>query len=466
MSKTFTLISLGSRGVGKTVFLASNCAEVLRSSQNKNNDRTLWFECLEPEFQEKIEKLVGYIVRTGQYPPPTFKIEDFTFTLREKGVSGPKTGPKTICDFRWLDLPGEWCNIQNPEFQSVLLQSHGCCIFVDAHALLQDEHYLAEIEVLMNQVVAITSLINQHHLKYPLTLICTKCDLVDFTPIGLVQLETKLLPIVQRLDAVTANYRRFYSAIPTLDQESVEVKKFGDSNAPLLWLVSELQKLHGSDVQFNLGTSLDHAISSSMNGPKTASRAHYSSESASKSFWGWKNFSSQKGIFSILLACGVLSAIAALSLKLNIPPPATADLTPKQKLQKYEAVLQIDPSNREALNQVIYAHLDLGQTDQATIQIDKVLKASSTNDINTLLQLAGLYALAGKDDKEEEIYDRILVKEQNNIYILTSKANIRRKKGDLKTAKILYEKAEKNAPNKELKAMVKKLSEVGSEKQP
>jgi tetratricopeptide (TPR) repeat protein len=461
MSTTFTLISLGSRGVGKTVFLASNCAKVLRSSQKKSNNQTLWFECLDQEFQEKIEKLVGYVVRTGQYPPPTFKIEDFTFSLRGKSFSGTKT----FCHFRWLDLPGEWCNIQNTEFQSVLLQSHGCCIFVDAHALMSDETYLAEIEAIMNQVEAIASLANQHHLKYPLALICTKCDLVNLSPIGLVQLEAKLMPILKRLDAVTANYRRFYSAIPTLDQAKSEAIKFSDTNAPLLWLISELQKLHGTDTQVNLGNSLNRIISSSINGSTEASRAHNASESKTKLFRNWKSFGSQKAILFILLACGFLSAIIALSLKLNVPHSETAALTPKQKLQKYEAVLQIDASNQEALNQVVNAYVELGQPDQAVVHLDKVLKTSSS-DINTLLQLAGLYALAGQDDKEENIYDRILSKESNNIFILTNKANLRRKKGDLKTAKLLYEKAQKAAPTKDLKLMINNLSKVENEQRP
>jgi tetratricopeptide (TPR) repeat protein len=453
MPKTFTLISLGSRGVGKTVFLACNCAEILRSGQRKNNAQKLWFECLDQEFQDKIESLVGYVVRTGQYPPPTFKITDFGFSLRGKSLNGNKT----LCHFRWLDLPGEWCDIENSEFQSVLLQSHGCCVFIDAHALLHEESYLETIEAMVNQVEAIASLVNQHHLKYPFALICTKCDLVDLSPIGLIQLEEKLIPLLQRLGASNAHYRRFYSAIPIVNQSNGGILKVKDATAPLLWLIAELQRLHGSDAQFNLGNSLNQMISNSTHGSTKPPVAQSGSADSAKPVLSWPSFRSQKAVLLILLGCGVLSVIAALSLQWNVLHPKTADLTPKQRLQKYESVLKKDPSNREAMTQVIDAYTDLGQYDQAILTLETILKTSPRN-IDVLFELAGLFALTGQSTKEENIYDQILNQQGNNIFALTSKASLRKKKGDLKTAKELFEKAEKIAPTESLKSTINKMS--------
>jgi tetratricopeptide (TPR) repeat protein len=446
MSKTFTLISLGSRGVGKTVFLAYNCAEVLRSNHKERDSGALWFECVDPEFQEKIEKLVGYVVRTGQYPPPTFKIEDFVFSLKKKSLSGDKT----LCNFRWLDLPGEWCNIKNLEFQSILLQSHGCCVFIDIHALLNEKLYLETVEAILNQVEAIASLVNHNNLKYPFALILTKCDLVDLSPIGLVQVEAKLIPILKRFEAIKVHYRRFYSPTPTTDQPQSDVLQLKDSKAPLLWLMTELQRLHGSEVQFNLGDSLNRVISSSINSPETALDSNNPSAAQAKSSSNWKKFKSQKTILIILLACGILSGILALSLKSNIFNSKTAVLTPKQKIQKYESVLQIDSSNREAIAQIVDAYLDLGEPDQAIVRLEKILQTSPDN-VNVLLELAGLYALKGQDDAEENAYDQILKQEKNNVFALIGKAGIRKKKGDLKTAKILLDKAGKTPPAKSTK---------------
>lgn len=359
MSKTFTIISLGSRGVGKTMFLAYNCAEILRSSSEKGNAENLWFECADKEVQEKIEKLVDYIVRTGNYPPPTFKIEDFVFSLKKKGLKADKT----LCQFRWSDLPGEWCNSQNPEFQSVLLKSHGCCVFVDVHAILHDASYQKTVETMMNQVEAIASLANKNNLKYPFSLICTKCDLVDLSPVGLIQIEEKLLPILSRLEAVKANFRRFYSPIHTLDSPQNGILDFKNAKTPLLWLITELQKLHSSDVQLNLGNSLNQAISSSLNDSIKIPSDNNPPAYPSQPFLNWKNLRSKKTILAILLACGVLSAILALFLNLDIFRPKTAEATAKQNIQKYETVLQIDPSNREAITQIVDAYLEIRQPD-------------------------------------------------------------------------------------------------------
>jgi Tfp pilus assembly protein PilF len=453
MSTTFTLISLGSRGVGKTVFLASNCAEILRSSDKKRDTEQSWFECEDAGFQDKIEKLVGYVVRTGQYPPPTFKIEDFVFSLKRKSVGGNKT----LCQFRWLDLPGEWCDTQSPEFQSVLLQSHGCCVFVDVHALLHDEPYLEAVNAMMTQVEAISSVVNHNNLRYPLALICTKCDLIDLSATGLLQLETKLIPIIKRLDAINAHYRRFYSPIPMLDRSHSGILDFKDANVPLLWLITELQKLHGSDVEFNLGNSLNQMMSNSVQDSPKDLRLNAASESKFPSFAKWKNLRSQKAILAILLACGVLSAILALSLQLDVLKPKTAITTPKQRIEKYEDVLRIDPSNREAIAQVADSYLELGQTDRAIARLEEITTAHP-NDIDTSLKLAGLYGLMGQDSKEESIYDKILSQEKNHIPALIAKASLRKKKGDLKTANLLFRKAEKIAPSNNIKTMIKELS--------
>jgi tetratricopeptide (TPR) repeat protein len=452
MSTTFTLISLGSRGVGKTVFLASNCAEILRSNEKKKDTEKLWFECEDSNFQEKIEKLVGYVVRTGQYPPPTFKIDDFIFSLKQKKLGKNKT----LCQFRWIDLPGEWCDNQAPEFQSVLLQSHGCCVFVDVHTLLHDEPYLVAVDAMMNQVEAISSVVNHNNLRYPLALICTKCDLIDLSAVGMLKLETKLVPIIRRLEAINAHYRRFYSPIPAPDQVNKGLLDFKDANAPLLWLITELQKLHGSDRKLDLGNSLNQMMSNSAQNSSKDLSINAVSDSKLISFTKWKNLGSQKAIFAILAGCGVLSAILAVSLQLDFLKPKVAASTPKQTIDKYEAVLRIDPSNREAIAQVTDSYLELGQTDQAIARLEKITTAQP-NDLDTSFKLAGLYGLMGKDSKEEMIYDQILNQEENHIPALIAKASLRKKKGDLKTANILFKKVEKISPSKNTKTMIKGL---------
>jgi Tfp pilus assembly protein PilF len=120
-------------------------------------------------------------------------------------------------------------------------------------------------------------------------------------------------------------------------------------------------------------------------------------------------------------------------------------------------VLRIDPSNREAIAQVVDSYIELGQTDRAIARLEEITTAQP-NDIDTSLKLAGLYGLTGQDSKEEDIYDRILSQEKNHIPTLIAKASLRKKKGDLKTANLLFKQAEKMAPSTNIKKMIKEIS--------
>jgi tetratricopeptide (TPR) repeat protein len=368
MIKTFNLLSLGHRGVGKTVFLAANCAEILRFGTNRKTDQSLWFECQDAELQENIEKLVDYTIRTGKYPPPTFKIDDFNFTFKRKTIAGEQA----LCDFNWFDIPGEWCNIHNPDFQATLLSSHGCCVFIDSYALLHQQSYLQTIEQLMTQLEAIVSMVNQYgqnRFKYPFALICTKCDLIEQVPIRFLQLEEKLRLITKRLDLAKAHYRRFYVAVPILNDGEGGIVPVKGTTVPLLWLMSELTKIHGTLAQFNLGDSIDHMLSISMEpaGAIEPRRPMNFTEKLTKS---------QKVIAVAVGVCGTLGLIAAILLNSGLfRPQSTGQSVPEQHLQGYERVLQRDPTNREAISQAIDAYLQQGQPDKAIAQLKKSLQS-------------------------------------------------------------------------------------------
>jgi Tetratricopeptide repeat len=444
-TKTFRLVSLGRRGVGKTVFLASNCTEALRPGPGKNSKQSLWFECQDAELKENIAKLVDYTVRTGQYPPPTFKISDFCFSLKRKTLRGDET----LCDFSWFDIPGELCDINDIEFQTVLLASHGCCVFVDSYALLHEENYLQTLEPMMNQLEAIVSLVNQHNLKYPFSLICTKCDLLEQTPIQFIRLEEKLRPITKRLDLAKACYRQFHAAVPIIHGGKDGLIQSKGSTAPLLWLISQLNEIHGTDAQLNLGNSINLMLTT----PEAIDLP-----SATKARWYLQLSPPQKMIAVALAICGILGAAAAIALNVGfLRPPAAAKLAPEERLQKYEKILQREPSNREAVSQMVYAYLELGQSDKAIAQLKKAVQ-NSPNNIDMLFELASLYNATLQSKEEEAIYDQILNKQQENVVALMNKAKLRKNKGDLKTAKSLFEKAEKYATTEDLKAQIKKIS--------
>ena len=232
-TETFNLLSIGQRGVGKTVFLAGSYAELHADGLKKPSQ--LWFDCQDSQVQASIDRLLNYIVQTGKYPPATMKITNFNFSLKRHKL----WGTQTLCHFRWLDIPGEICNIHNRDFRSMVANSHGCCVFIDAHALVYNNDYLHILEDVIKQVMVIASLIYLNDSKYPFAVILTKCDQLKPDLLSQ-QLDKILQPLTTRLDAVKANYKTFYSLIPIVRIEGSSNLRATGAAAPFLWLSWEL----------------------------------------------------------------------------------------------------------------------------------------------------------------------------------------------------------------------------------
>ena len=158
--KTFSLLSIGQRGVGKTVFLAGSYTELSPDSQT-NTPQKLWFDCQDTEVQANLENIKNHVARTNLYPPPTIKITNFNFSLKRQ----IRSSVETVCNFRWWDIPGESCNIHNPDFQEMILTSSGCCVFINANALINDQNYPHLLEDIYNQVAAIASVVYKYNIK-------------------------------------------------------------------------------------------------------------------------------------------------------------------------------------------------------------------------------------------------------------------------------------------------------------
>lgn len=252
--KNSSLLSIGHRGVGKTVFLAGSYAELQAQSEHP---QPFWFECQDSDVQENLEKILYHVQQTGLYPPATIKITSFNFNLKRQTL----WGTKTLCQFRWWDIPGETCNINNPDFQEMVLASQGCCVFISADALVHNQTYASMLEDLFNQVVAIASLSSQHGLNYAFALVLTKCDLLQPGAVTQLKIEENLQPLITRLDAVKANYQRFYSAIPIVSMAGATALKARGAAAPLLWLLSQLNRHHRFQPAADLGSGLSQNLS-------------------------------------------------------------------------------------------------------------------------------------------------------------------------------------------------------------
>ncbi len=445
---TFNLLSIGHRGVGKTVFLAGSYSELRSGSQVATKD--VWFEGTDKQAQETIEKLLGYMKHTGQYPPATMKITDFSFTAKSKG----RRQDKEICQFRWSDIPGEICRLDNPDFEAMLLNSHGCCVFIDAGALVQDANYLAQLEETIKQVEVISSLAAQSGLKYIFAIILTKCDLLDAGPAKLIKIEQKLRTLTARLEAAHTVYRRFYSSISIIPAGGTSLVKAEGASVPILWLVSELSKAYQSQAPQNLGSSFEQTLSNT----QPAASPSYSNLQRPES-----SGRSSSILPKVFAALGAVGAVAALMFGLSKLLPKQAAATPCQTATtsedaaKFEQALQKNPQDAEALKNLAELHQQKEQYEPAVCYLN-LLIALQPDNTNLYFQKANLYAVTGQKDQEEATYDEILTKQGDNVMALTNKAILRSTQGDLETARTLFTKAEAAVPDGELKKTIQNVA--------
>ncbi len=442
--KKFNLLGIGYRGVGKTVFLAGSYAE-LQIGPHISPHQRLSFDCQDNVVKRNIESLLKYIAQTGNYPPPTVKITNFSFDV----IHHTMLGRKTLCTFSWWDIPGESCTIQDPDFRTLLMNSHGCCLFIDSHALLRNEAYLESIEGLIKRVEAIASLVNQNRLSYPFALILTKCDLLELGALSLVQLEEKLKPLMSRFDAVNAHYRTFYSALPLVNIGGSTVFKATNAAQPILWLTDELRQAYRFQAPQVLASGFKQIFSNSTKKSSMAGRG------LGKRILASPRNAVVTAATGIILLGGIFVAFLGLG-QLRL---ASEQLTaPEQEIQRYETILKDDPNNSDALVNLASQHTALGQYDQAIPYLEQLAQLQPQN-MEVRFELAGLYALTDQSDKEEAAYDQILSQDSNNLAALTSKAKLRVAKGDPQTAKSLFAQAEKTAPTSDLKATVREIAQ-------
>lgn len=432
-TKGFNLLSIGQRGVGKTVFLAGSYAE-LHSDSQTNHAQRLWFDCQDSLEQENLDNILSYIAANGEYPPPTMKITNFNFSLKHH----TRSGVQTLCHFRWSDIPGELCNISNPDFQKMVLASHGCCVFINADALVHDKAYLHVLEDNVKQVMAIASLVNQYGLKYAFALILTKCDLLEPGPVSLLQIEQNLQPLTTRLDAVRANYQRFYSAIPIVYTKNASTLRATGAAASVLWLISELRKLHSFQSRQDLASGLIQSVS------KSADKVSAVTDILGRNL----ALTPRRSILFLALASvSLVGVIACFLFAFRLFTLSSQQAhAPEKRIREYEQVLQKDPNNFEALTNLSNLRIQIGQPNQAIPLMEKLVQ-QEPESLEWRSNLAQLYEMTGQKQKAEITYDQILAQQKNNLTALVGKALLRSQQGDTKTAKILFVQAENAAPS-------------------
>ncbi|MGF1479475.1 MAG: tetratricopeptide repeat protein [Cyanophyceae cyanobacterium] len=403
--KTFSLLSIGHRGVGKTVFLAGSYAELYANQ----TERSLWFDCLDNEAQDNLEALFRYIARSGQYPPVTIKVTDFNFRLKQRNSQGIQT----LCHFRWWDIPGEICSVHNADFTRIVSTSNGCCVFIDAHALVHQPEYQQSLTEIFRAVVAIADLVNLNGLKYAFAIILTKCDLLEFDPLTQQQLEVGLQPLLQRLDDVNANYQKFHSAIPIAHKTGKHYLNATGAAEPLLWLVQELNKIYHFGIDRRILSRVTQLRPQKANQPDVAPGLAQSLRSVSS------ESVTQRRRFYLT---GALVAVGAIALF------------------------------------VLFGTDILLTKEQGSTQLLSEADSRSEFENEFRLQLAQSYKTAGQLDEAEALYDEVLAEQQNNLNALVNKAVLRYLRGDSEMARSLFSQAERVAPDN-LKPQIRGLGQ-------
>ena len=439
-TKTFNLLSIGQRGVGKTVFLAGSYLELHADSQTKRPGQ-LWFDSQDSQVQENIQRILSYVVQNSQYPPPTMKVTNFNFSLKRHSLGGVQT----LCDFCWSDVPGEICNMHNRDFRMIVSTSHGCCIFIDAYALVHNSTYIQKLDDIIEQVMAIASLVSLNGLKYAFALLLTKCDLLEPGLVSQQQLEKSLEPLTTRLDAVKANHQTFYSFIPIVGTNGISTLKPTGAAAPLLWLVWELSKEHNPGSTNNLLELVTRLLPTGLppqeegvDGSLLSRFKPVETVGVKKRLGLYLLPSARKNFLLLVVAIvGLVGVIGFL-------------------LVDYEQVFQRQPKNLEALEN-LYTMRQRGQFNEAVTLTEKLVQQNPER-LELRLQLAELYELTDKLTEAETTYDQVLSKQKNNLKALVGKALLRKAKGDIKTASDLFAQAEKAAPS-DFKAQIRALAE-------
>lgn len=469
---TLSLLSIGQRGVGKTVFLVGSYAE-LHANDQAAEPKPVWFDCQDGQVQQNLEQIFNYITRTGQYPPATMKITNFDFQLKRRTSSGTET----LAAFRWWDVPGEACKTDNRDFHHIVSSSSGCCAFIDAHALIHDRNYLLTLEDIFAQVAAIATLVSLNHLKYAFALILTKGDLINL-PADQQQLEERLQPLTARLADLEVPYQVFCSVIPIVSKEGTWTLEATNAAAPLLWIVSELSQVHQRRSQAKGFDWLTQRLPSSLRPQQPSAQGLVKSlHKSPKDLFGIRKALRPLELrfqalptdtryillagLAVVVSMGLLSPLFfGLNFKQAQAPNSTTQTKPedvqKQILQSQQA-LQRQPNNVGILKQLVTLHLQVEQFNQAVPQLEKLVQLEPDN-LEQRVQLAQLYEITDQVDKAEAAYDQVLTREKDHLEALIGKAALRTAAGDSKAATALFSQAEQAAPA-DLKPRIREMAQ-------
>lgn len=258
----YNFLSIGQRGVGKTVFLA---ACYLECHQDHEKQRLLWFDCDNREVRQLIDNILSYVAKMGEYPAATLKITNFEFELKQRH----QWGSKTVGRVQWWDTPGEMCDARNASLRTLLENTHGCCLFLDASSLVKASDSIRALTELLQPLETMIDLLSEEMMDLPLAVILTKCDHLSAHPLQWQCLKKAINPLLQQLKTQNVNYQVFYSEIPIVVIDGVPTLQLMRVGTPVYWLFAQIHKLRslqpeqtGSQGEYYIPTPLPKLLTS------------------------------------------------------------------------------------------------------------------------------------------------------------------------------------------------------------
>lgn len=238
IEKTLSLLSIGHRGVGKTVFLAASYVELEKELPSK---RWFGFDFDDELSRRNIGSLLASIEQTGAYPPPTPTVSDFTLRLN---LGPPPIALGTLCRFRWQDIPGELCVQWNQQFRNIVMAAHGCCLFFDASVLADAEDYLEMYSGIVEQAMAIAVLVRNNRMVMPFMVVLTKYDLLANKTGAQSRMQGRLDELIGSLVALVPSCRILCCQAPIEHLgDRYQLRPSGCAEA-LIWIMQKTWQAH------------------------------------------------------------------------------------------------------------------------------------------------------------------------------------------------------------------------------
>lgn len=421
---TFNFLTLGKRGVGKTVFFAGCYAELNNGFLSQKKEQLSWFEGQHSQDKKNLHSILDYVAKTGQYPPATLKITEFNLDLKQRN----RQKTTTLCHFRWYDIPGESCDLNDPVFQQLILKSHSCYVFLNSAHLVNQSTYVENLDSLLKQVISIANLQKKRNHDYRFALIFTQLDRLPNKETARLQVEEKIRPFLIALEEKNIKYIRFYSEVPIIQTDNSYKLNPTGTAVSLVWVVSELQRTYRKTLKL-FPIQLYLALA--------------------EKYGKWP--------MAIGVSTLVLVSAIGLGIYFQQKPPNLADSpSPERQIAQHQLRLEKNPQDLETLVALSEIHINQGQFNEA-ISVMKRITQQQPYNLDWQINLAKLYELTQDHTKAEQVYDNILAQDNEHFYALLGKALLRQKDKDIPTSQQLFKQAEEVAPTKDLKDQVRQF---------